>query len=176
MGENQYNKKCPSVHDRNSIHDMKSIHDINSIYDMKSFHPDKNFEDKTVLNRRISLQDHVYESVETETESHMRTLDVRIKVTEEVIRESGDFETKDHSLYDRVTLTHRDTTPRNRDRDSLCSTSSHSGDSLHHNNETHMDSWDHDHQSSSMFGRAKVFQQKLTRKCFNKVSSLSLFR
>merc|ERR1719167_691487 len=139
------------------------------------------WDNQNIQRSRASHQDHVYESVHTETKSHMRTLDVRIKLTEDVIRESGDFESgarRDCSLYDRVCVRDRDSVTTC--RDSLSLTSGHSQDSLHQDMETDRDridhTWEQDYQSSSMLSRAKVFQQKLTRKCLNKVSSLSLFR
>jgi len=139
------------------------------------------WDNQNIQRSRASHQDHVYESVHTENKSHMRTLDVRIKLTEDVIRESGDFETgarRDCSLYDRVCVRDRDSVTTC--RDSLSLTSGHSQDSLHQDMETDRDrmdhTWEHQYQSSSMLSRAKVFQQKLTKKCFNKVSSLSLFR
>jgi len=139
------------------------------------------WDNRNIQRSRSSHQDHVYESLHTETKSHMRTLDVRIKLTEDVIRESGDFETggrRDCSLYDRVSVRDRDSLTTC--RDSLSLTSGHSQDSLHQDMETDRDrmddSWEQEYQSSSMLSRAKVFQQKLTRKCLNKVSSLSLFR
>merc|ERR1719167_25657 len=90
------------------------------------------WDNQNIQLNRASHQDHVYESVHTETKTHMRTLDVRIKLTEDVIRESGDFETgarRDCSLCDRVFVRDRDSVTTW--RDSLSLTSGYSQDSLH---------------------------------------------
>jgi hypothetical protein len=106
----------------------------------------------------------------------MRTLDVRIKVTPEVLRESGAFEGSDRSVcgahsgrslqYDniRVRSACRSLSSLSTDPSSCssCPVEAQEGEG--------------EARARGLRSRAKFFKQKLTRKCLNKVTSFSLFK
>ena len=127
--------------------------------------------------RRTITTDHDYESLSTSLSSsrpssHMSTLDVRIRLTPEVLRESGAFcvrgSSEGESVYDHIRV-------REEGRgagSSLCS-----GDSgVQASYSQSPSGGDQGHRGHSVLQRAKCFQQKITRKCRNKVNSFSLFR
>ena len=115
--------------------------------------------------------ENIYEEVSVGPGSGMRTLDVRIKVTKEVMRESGDFECGlPSSLYDGIRVRHQSSLA-----DTASSTSSHSLESTHHNIQEE-GSGEESSQRSSLFLRVKTFKEKLSGKCLNKVTSFSLFK
>ena len=119
--------------------------------------------------------ENIYEEVSVGPGSGMRTLDVRIKVTKEVMRESGDFECGlPSSLYDGIRVRHQSSLA-----DTSSSTSSDRGqESLGspHDNIQEEDSEEESSQRSSLFLRVKTFKQKLSRKCINKITSFSIFK
>ena len=127
--------------------------------------------------RRTITTDHDYESLSTRLSSsrpssHMSTLDVRIRLTPEVLRESGAFSVRGssdgESVYDHIRVREEGMGTGS----SLCS-----GDSgVQASYSQSPSGGDQGHRGHSVLQRAKCFQQKITRKCRNKLNSFSLLK
>ena len=122
--------------------------------------------------RQVEHIEPAYESLPAGTSSYMRTLDVRIKVTPEVMRESGQFSSGGgEEMYDRIRVR------KGRSMTSLntFSSSSSTSSSTPFPNTFLTKAPSTSHTSPSNKTHSSNFLN-LPRKCLNKVTKLALFK
>ena len=113
-----------------------------------------------------------YESLPAGAGSYMRTLDVRIKVTPEVMRESGEFSCGGaEEMYDRI---------RVREGRSMTSLNTYSSSSSNSSSTTSPTTFPTKAQSTSQNSPSNKTNTSnflnFPRKCLNKVTKLALFK